>query len=51
MEYTRKQLILAQKKYNENYVLEPELFKEEIKADLDTAIEQIDYLLSLVKTK
>ncbi|WP_372938663.1 hypothetical protein [Seonamhaeicola sp.] len=40
--YTRNQLIFAQKKLNESGE-----FNEQ-KTDLDTAIEQIDYLLSFI---
>ena len=47
--YNRNQLIFAKKKYNENLAEHPEI---QLKGDtqLDTAIEQIDYLLSLIKS-
>ena len=48
--YKRNQLIIAQQKYNQAYLDNPEDFAPEVKSDLDTAIEQIDYLLSLIKS-
>ena len=45
--YNRNQLIYAKKKYNENLAEHPEI---ELKGatQLDTAIEQIDFLLTFI---
>ena len=47
--YNRNELIYAQKKYNENLAENPE-HKPKGVNELDNAIEQIDHLLSLIKS-
>lgn len=48
--YKRNQLIFAQKRFNADLEKDPMLLKSKAVTDLDKAIEQIDYLLSLIKT-
>ena len=47
--YNRNQLIIAQRDYNKSLENNPE-YKPKGVNELDTAIEQIDYLLSLIKS-
>jgi hypothetical protein len=48
--YTRNQLIMAQQKYNINYINNKKEF-DKLSPDRDFAIEQIDYLISLINNK
>ena len=48
MNYTKKQLIAAQLKYNKNFVSTPEIFAGSIENTKEYAKEQIEYLLELV---
>jgi hypothetical protein len=48
MKYTKKQLVEAMKKYNENFIDSKETFTE-IDETLECAENQVEYLLSLVK--